>query len=209
MPAPSSARRRAMPAPMPREPPTTSAILSFRGCSAFVMGKAQFWNEWSKCADTQDPVSWLSAVLDSYVHNETCRNNSVSIHPKRLLCLQAVDGDRGDRLQCFARSTCSRGDPQAGQCRLKISGCGCWIERGPKLFFGLRLRHQLFKDRLHRACRRIVNGANIGIGRPELADRRHSETRERALLGMLQGNRHQHVFDRLDRGVGLSKDLEI
>src|SRR6267142_188612 len=38
MPAPSSARRRTMPAPMPREPPTTSAILSFRGCSVFVMG---------------------------------------------------------------------------------------------------------------------------------------------------------------------------
>src|SRR5258708_35618558 len=36
--APSSARRRTMPAPMPREPPTTSAILSFRGCGVFVMG---------------------------------------------------------------------------------------------------------------------------------------------------------------------------
>src|SRR5258706_5474580 len=38
MPAPSSARRRAMPAPMPREPPTTSATLSFRSCGVLLMG---------------------------------------------------------------------------------------------------------------------------------------------------------------------------
>src|SRR6185312_2028072 len=61
MSAPSSARRRTMPAPMPREPPTTSATLSFRGCSVFVMAMLRSGTNGQKMSETKESCGGLAA----------------------------------------------------------------------------------------------------------------------------------------------------
>src|ERR1700682_6424888 len=87
MPAPSSARRRTMPAPMPREPPTTSAILSFRGCSVLVMGMLRSGMNGQKMGEKRNPVSlpWGGLAARQRREREPCR------------CLQRFRLDAGAR----------------------------------------------------------------------------------------------------------------
>src|SRR5258706_14686561 len=88
MPAPSSARRRTMPAPMPREPPTTSAILSFRGCSVLVLGNPPFWYEWSKNGEK------TSGILCPCPGGLAARQRRERVP---CLCLQRFQLDSGTR----------------------------------------------------------------------------------------------------------------
>src|ERR1700674_4065791 len=86
MPAPSSARRRTMPAPMPREPPTTSAILSFRGCSVFVMAMLRYgMNGPKRGENTESCVLALGLAARQRRQRKPCR------------CLQRFRLDAGAR----------------------------------------------------------------------------------------------------------------